>query len=235
MHQENIAKKNKYSEEQIKSIALDIASGIHFLHSQSPLLLHRNINLDSIYVGEDGVFKIGELGCCTFQVDPIVQISNEDVPFVEKEINKFIQPLNRPPELRLVCRENPITLKIDIWQLGRLLHILMFNKEPQIDELYKLEFQNHSLYSKSLINAVESCLKFHSKDRPLSDEFIQMISSTKILKILSTESSSNNRKKLYMSSTAGPINETSNFRSTINEISDKFWKLLLSNGTEFYK
>lgn len=55
----------------IKSWARQILQGLHFLHSQSPPIIHRDLKCDNIFInGNRGEVKIGDLGLATVMQQP---------------------------------------------------------------------------------------------------------------------------------------------------------------------
>lgn len=55
----------------IKSWARQILQGLHFLHNQSPPIIHRDLKCDNIFInGNRGEVKIGDLGLATIMQQP---------------------------------------------------------------------------------------------------------------------------------------------------------------------
>ncbi|XP_056689248.1 probable serine/threonine-protein kinase WNK11 isoform X2 [Spinacia oleracea] len=65
-------KKHKYVDmKAIKKWARQILSGLQFLHSQSPCIIHRDLKCDNIFVnGNTGEVRIGDLGLATVMQQP---------------------------------------------------------------------------------------------------------------------------------------------------------------------
>ncbi|CAL1373672.1 unnamed protein product [Linum trigynum] len=65
-------KKHKHVElKAIKNWARQILRGLHYLHSQSPPIIHRDLKCDNVFVnGNTGEVKIGDLGLATIMQQP---------------------------------------------------------------------------------------------------------------------------------------------------------------------
>ncbi|CAL1386600.1 unnamed protein product [Linum trigynum] len=65
-------KKHKNVElKAIKNWARQILRGLHYLHSQSPPIIHRDLKCDNVFVnGNNGQVKIGDLGLATIMQQP---------------------------------------------------------------------------------------------------------------------------------------------------------------------
>ena len=51
----------------MKRWALQILTGLDYLHSQEPAVIHRDLKCDNIFInGNDGTVKIGDFGLATF-------------------------------------------------------------------------------------------------------------------------------------------------------------------------
>lgn len=55
----------------IKNWSRQILRGLHYLHSQNPPIIHRDLKCDNIFVnGNHGEIKIGDLGLATVMQQP---------------------------------------------------------------------------------------------------------------------------------------------------------------------
>ena len=51
----------------MKRWALQILTGLEYLHSQESVVIHRDLKCDNIFInGNDGTVKIGDFGLATF-------------------------------------------------------------------------------------------------------------------------------------------------------------------------
>ncbi|QRV99097.1 Tyrosine kinase domain protein [Ceratobasidium sp. AG-Ba] len=47
---------------RINALIMDVVTGLEYLHSQNPPVVHGNINADKVYVDAEGIAKLGEFG-----------------------------------------------------------------------------------------------------------------------------------------------------------------------------
>lgn len=61
-----VQKAKRVSKKVIKRWSEQILSALHYLHSQDPSVIHRDLKCDNIFInGNSGVLKIGDLGLST--------------------------------------------------------------------------------------------------------------------------------------------------------------------------
>ena len=53
---------NDLSQQRQLVICLEIAQGLHFLHTHTPPIVHRDLTDKNVMLGKDGLVKIGDLG-----------------------------------------------------------------------------------------------------------------------------------------------------------------------------
>ena len=115
------ANKGTLSLEQQVRLCLDIATGLKFLHSQDPPLVHRDLTARNILLDEEGRAKIGDLGQSRL-----------------KTASHFrtVQPgaiLYMPPEA--LCVQPQYNEKVDIFSFG----VLMLEVATQSPPSHSLE------------------------------------------------------------------------------------------------
>ena len=162
-------------------ILYDVSKGLHYLHSLTPPLIHRDLTAPNILLTEDLTAKIGDLGVSRY-MDP------------SATAGLTINPGNAyymPPECRV---EHPTyTIKLDIFSFGILIIHTVIGKVPNVYDLpmissffYYLQGnlelkrrtkalqekmgENHCLYQL----AVE-CLRDQSEQRPVAKEVSRSI------------------------------------------------------------
>ena len=61
----------------IKTWCKQILQGLHYLHTQEPPIIHRDIKTENIFINgtTEGEVKIGDLGLATFCIDKISALS----------------------------------------------------------------------------------------------------------------------------------------------------------------
>ncbi|KAM3259248.1 hypothetical protein ACQJBY_050804 [Aegilops geniculata] len=60
-------KHNKVGMKAMRGWAIQILTGLEYLHSQKPVIIHRDLKCDNIFInGHDGQVKIGDFGLATF-------------------------------------------------------------------------------------------------------------------------------------------------------------------------
>ena len=162
----------KLKDETIKKILFDLGNGILYLHHNKFLL--GNLNYENIFLAVDGKFKIGELGCCIHETN-----------FSQKSfLNVLIPEENMPPEIKL--QEPYVSYKVDIWQIGRLLHLLLYKSEPNLKNEAK------ELTSSALTTIMNACLKSQPNERPTIVDILQLLASFSKQKVLEEKVSNNN-------------------------------------------
>jgi serine/threonine protein kinase len=55
-----------------KKVALDVALGLNYLHSQRPPMMHRDLKSPNVLLSEEGVAKIADVGMVRTQVKDLV-------------------------------------------------------------------------------------------------------------------------------------------------------------------
>ena len=113
-----IRNKGKLSLRKQFQLCLDIASGLHYLHSQKPPLIHRDLTDKNILIDKDGKASIADLGQSKLKIHPY-QYFNTMAPGAA---------VFMPPEaLRRNAHYNE---KVDIFSLGVLILEITTQLEP---------------------------------------------------------------------------------------------------------
>ncbi|CAI9297134.1 unnamed protein product [Lactuca saligna] len=77
----------------IKKWARQILNGLHYLHSQNPSVIHKDLKCDNIFVnGNNGEIKIGDLGLATVMQQPIAKRTPKFMApeLYEEEYNELV-------------------------------------------------------------------------------------------------------------------------------------------------
>ena len=155
--------RNDLSQQKQLEVCLAIARGLRFLHTHTPLIVHRDLTDKNVMLGKDGLVKIGDLGQSRLKANNTEYFSTAQpgaIPFM-------------PPEaMQEQLHHNE---KLDIFSLGVLMLEVATQQPPKVDlvgigrdkeivrrreDLSKLE-KDHPL--KLLIL---SCLEDDPKQRP---------------------------------------------------------------------
>jgi NIMA (never in mitosis gene a)-related kinase len=102
------------SEEQVWRFFLEMALGLHYLHSFK--ILHRDIKTINMFLGKDNRIKIGDLG--------VAKLLNQTSNMAHTIVGT---PYYLSPEL---CEEKPYNHKSDVWSLGCVLYELCAFRHP---------------------------------------------------------------------------------------------------------
>jgi serine/threonine protein kinase len=62
------AMQQPFTEGMVLAVLLDMCSGVAWMHRNS--IAHRDIKPENVFVGADGVSKLGDLGSSRFMIDP---------------------------------------------------------------------------------------------------------------------------------------------------------------------
>ena len=136
----------------VRKVILDIALALEFLHSQSPIIIHRDVKSSNIIITKDGNAKLMDLG-----IAKIHDLNNIDItrPGAILGTYHFI-----PPEQIKPSQYGPITIQSDLYSLGITMYEALTKKFPYNGtnefELYqnilncpfpKNNLLNHDLYT----------------------------------------------------------------------------------------
>eukprot|EP00756_Hemistasia_phaeocysticola_P016176 Hpha_TRINITY_DN15460_c2_g8::TRINITY_DN15460_c2_g8_i1::g.176478::m.176478 len=106
----------KMSEAEIARFLLQIASAVAHLHSRSPIVLHRDIKLENVFVAVDGTLRLGDFGSAA-KVRDVTQRRETICGTVD-----YLAP-------EMVLRKGSGT-EADVWAFGVLCHELIVGSAP---------------------------------------------------------------------------------------------------------
>ncbi len=158
-------------------ILYDASKGLHYLHSLTPPLIHRDLTAPNILLTEDLTAKIGDLGVSRY-------VDLEKLTHVLTNIPE--NPTYMPPE----CHEKPpiYTTKLDIFLFGHLIIHTVIGDFPEVSYFTpevvkhvddgKMELMRRSTAvhgdkmgeKHALYPLVVSCLHDRPQQRPSVDE-----------------------------------------------------------------
>ena len=150
------------SEARRMRMALDVAKGMHYLHSCDPIIVHRDLKSPNLLVDKHWMVKVCDFGLSRMKTHT----------FLSSKSN-FGTPEWMAPE---VLRNEPSDEKSDIWSYGVIFWELLTLKEPwnglnPMQVVGAVGFSGNSLAipedarpeAKSLC---EDCFRGNAKDRP---------------------------------------------------------------------
>eukprot|EP00916_Digyalum_oweni_P004873 GHVL01008759.1.p1 GENE.GHVL01008759.1~~GHVL01008759.1.p1 ORF type:complete len:758 (-),score=107.04 GHVL01008759.1:1126-3399(-) len=120
-------------EENMKQCVLELCLAVEYLHSIKHRrgIAHMDIKPENILF-KDGKIKLMDFGLATW-------LASEHAPDTIRYMNKFVgTPLYLPPEIALWCdtltqsQNTPYydPRKVDIWAIGCLIYLMLYNKTP---------------------------------------------------------------------------------------------------------
>lgn len=144
----------------IKSYMKQIISGLEYIHKEG--IVHKDLKLQNIYLNNNNEIKIGDFGLSEYMNSEITISGTPN--YIAPEIILQSEIVNKP--------------YVDIWSLGVILYILIYNKAPFIDDsinkIYKriknVDYHYPDDNPNPVKNLISKILKFDPKDRPTLEE-----------------------------------------------------------------
>ena len=173
--------RSQLSRQKQLAICVDIASGLHFLHTRTPHpIVHRDLTDKNILLSVDGVVKIGDLGQSRLKTADYFSTGQPGaIPFMSPEAMQELSHYNE---------------KLDMFSLGVLLLEVATQQPPRVGiigigvipelqrrrgDLSKLD-DGHPLRPLIL-----SCLKDNPKERPdivaVHTQLLAMVEGVKVI------------------------------------------------------
>ncbi|XAR63407.1 Non-specific serine/threonine protein kinase [Bertholletia excelsa] len=128
-----------FEEKQILVIFRDICNAVFAMHCQSPPIAHRDLKVENVILGADGLWKLCDFGSTSTNHKRFER--PEEMGIEEDNIRKHTTPAYRAPEMWDLFRRELINEKVDIWALGCLLFRLCYFKSA-FDGESKLQILN---------------------------------------------------------------------------------------------
>ncbi|CAG5116996.1 unnamed protein product [Candidula unifasciata] len=157
-----------FSERDILKIFCDVCEAVSRLHHCQTPIIHRDLKVENILIGDGGNYVLCDFGSATGRVmDPSLQ----KVTAIEEEIQKYTTLSYRAPEMIDLYGGTPITTKSDIWALGCLLYKLCFFTLPFGESSLAIQSNNYTIpdncrYSSNLMSLIAYMLEKDPKKRP---------------------------------------------------------------------
>ncbi|XP_049959498.1 cyclin-G-associated kinase isoform X1 [Schistocerca serialis cubense] len=131
---------------------------VQHMHSQQPPIIHRDLKIENLLIGEDGMIKLCDFGSATtvsYHPDPSWSANQRSL--LEEEMARYTTPMYRSPEMVDTWNNYPITQASDVWALGCILYTLCYMRHP-FEDSAKLRIINGN-YTIPSSDAKYSC--FH--------------------------------------------------------------------------
>ncbi|KAL1121944.1 hypothetical protein AAG570_003352 [Ranatra chinensis] len=116
-----------FTEQEVLQIFCDVCEAVSRLHHCQTPIIHRDLKVENILVGENGQYVLCDFGSATGK---ILTAGVHGASAVQDEIEKYTTLSYRAPEMVDVYSGRSITIKADIWALGCLLYKLCFFTLP---------------------------------------------------------------------------------------------------------
>lgn len=170
-------------EPAVLSITADVVAALCVLHSQQPPIAHRDVKPENVLRGPDGRWKLCDFGSCSSGRLSLASLDACQVQEFRAEIERQTTPMYRPPELADTFSCENVSEKVDIWMLGCLVYMLMFNshpfpsKEPNLAIInLRFEIPGEPVFHESLSHLLCWLLAFRPADRPSAPTLARWLS-----------------------------------------------------------
>ncbi|KAH9816021.1 kinase-like domain-containing protein [Melampsora americana] len=120
---------NRLTESEILKIFSDTVEAVAHMHSQTPVLMHRDLKVENILVAAPNLYKLCDFGSTTTP-PPNPPQSTAEIQALEADLNKHTTLQYRAPEMVDVWSRKGVTEKADIWALGVFLYKLCYYTTP---------------------------------------------------------------------------------------------------------
>mmetsp|Transcript_35638 Transcript_35638/g.81689 ORF Transcript_35638/g.81689 Transcript_35638/m.81689 type:complete len:459 (+) Transcript_35638:141-1517(+) len=118
------------AEAELLAAFTDVAEAVFCLHSHHPPIQHRDLKLENVLKGQDGFWKVCDFGSWSSKTYDLSSTPPKQLSSIGEELESATTLMYRPPEIADIFQKFPITCAVDIWMLGCILYVLMFNKHP---------------------------------------------------------------------------------------------------------
>lgn len=119
---------NKLTEPEILVIVQQITEAVAHMHALNPPLIHRDIKIENVLLGDDGTYKLCDFGSVSLVINPPTNV--EEFQVIQDDIMKNTTPQYRCPEMLDLYKRQPIDEKSDVWALGVFLYKLCYYTTP---------------------------------------------------------------------------------------------------------
>ncbi|KAA1100065.1 hypothetical protein PGT21_028742 [Puccinia graminis f. sp. tritici] len=162
---------NRLTESEILKIFSDTVSAVAHMHSQNPILIHRDLKVENILVASPNLYKLCDFGSTTSPL-PSPPQSSAEILALEADLNKHTTLQYRAPEMVDVWSRKGVTEKADIWALGVFLYKLCYYTTPFEAHgplaIVNVQYQipSYPAYSNSIKYLIGTMLQELAQSRP---------------------------------------------------------------------
>jgi tetratricopeptide (TPR) repeat protein len=157
----------KMARPEIIQIALDSAKGLSYLHSQNPVVIHRDFKSENVLLhsGKKRA-KIADFGTAKFLL-----------PSVQAKTVIGTAGLSMPPEM---VEEEEYDEKVDVFMFGMVLYEMLTNKRlPQLEEKARLQRIRTNISDEKLAELIVRCCMSDPAERLSIRQVIEALKKIK--------------------------------------------------------
>lgn len=115
----------------ICQIVYQTCRAVAHMHSQTPNIIHRDLKVENLLIGADGLIKLCDFGSATVDVHcPENSWTMAQRTNLEEMMARFTTPMYRAPEMVDTWDNRPVTIASDVWALGCILYMLCYMQHP---------------------------------------------------------------------------------------------------------
>ncbi|KAI9364393.1 kinase-like domain-containing protein, partial [Zopfochytrium polystomum] len=152
----------------LKNWCRQILSGLEYLHSRNPPVIHRDLKGDNIFVnGNNGQAKIGDLGLATMM-----------------KTDRLSSVLGTPEFMAPELYDESYDEKVDIYAFGMVVIEIVTKEYPYSEcqnqaQIYKKVTAGvkpaafHKVVDESTKNFIEQCIRFDPTERPSASQLLR--------------------------------------------------------------
>ncbi|XP_073978913.1 numb-associated kinase isoform X1 [Rhodnius prolixus] len=157
-----------FTEQEVLTIFCDVCEAVSRLHHCQTPIIHRDLKVENILVGENGQYVLCDFGSATGKA---LSAGVHGASNIIEEIEKYTTLSYRAPEMVDVYSGKTITTKSDIWALGCLLYKLCFFTLPFGESTLAIQsgqftIPENSKYSTSVHSLIRYMLEPDADKRP---------------------------------------------------------------------
>ncbi|KNC55599.1 NAK protein kinase [Thecamonas trahens ATCC 50062] len=158
-----------FEETQVLEIFAQMVTAVAVLHSLDPPLIHRDLKVENLLLGDDTKWKLCDFGSATTRV--VTPRTARERNAAEDEFNAVTTLAYRAPEMLDLYRGQRIDTQVDVWALGVSLYKIAFFESPFEDSRLAIlnnsyKIPKRSPYSVRLHNLIEFILVPNPYERP---------------------------------------------------------------------